>query len=79
MEQAAWSEAVTPAFTHFALCVTDLHAAETMYAYLFDLEVAFREAPGPDGWATLPASGIIGPWKVSSAEIAWHGRPMRRA
>jgi catechol 2,3-dioxygenase-like lactoylglutathione lyase family enzyme len=43
-----------PAFTHVALCVADLRSAEALYADLFDMEVAFREAATPDGWPALP-------------------------
>src|SRR5262245_44764176 len=43
-------------FTHVALRVGSLREAETFYRDLFGLEVAFREAETPDGWATLPDS-----------------------
>lgn len=45
------------AVTHVALRVTDVRAAETYYCALFDLTVAWREAPMPNakGWGTLPA------------------------
>jgi catechol 2,3-dioxygenase-like lactoylglutathione lyase family enzyme len=42
------------AFTHVALRVGDLRQAEAYYRTLFALEVAWREADTPDGWATLP-------------------------
>ena len=41
-------------FTHLALRVERLRAAEEFYCELFALEVAFREAETPDGWRTLP-------------------------
>jgi catechol 2,3-dioxygenase-like lactoylglutathione lyase family enzyme len=41
-------------FTHLALRVERLRAAEAFYCELFALEVAFREAETPDGWRTLP-------------------------
>jgi catechol 2,3-dioxygenase-like lactoylglutathione lyase family enzyme len=41
-------------FTHVALRVDRLRAAEAYYCTLFGLEVAWREADTPDGWATLP-------------------------
>ena len=31
----------------------DLEVAESYYSALFELAVGFREAPTPDGWATL--------------------------
>jgi catechol 2,3-dioxygenase-like lactoylglutathione lyase family enzyme len=43
-------------FTHVALRVTNLREAEAFYQELYELEVAFREAETPAGWATLPAS-----------------------
>jgi catechol 2,3-dioxygenase-like lactoylglutathione lyase family enzyme len=43
-------------FTHFALRVERLRDAEEFYRGLFGLELAFREAETPEGWATLPAS-----------------------
>jgi catechol 2,3-dioxygenase-like lactoylglutathione lyase family enzyme len=44
------------ALTHVALRVEQLREAEGFYRRLFALEVAWREAETPDGWATLPAS-----------------------
>ncbi len=44
-------------FTHLALRVQRLRAAEAFYRELFALEVAFREAETPEGgWLTLRAS-----------------------
>jgi len=43
-------------FTHVALRVEQLRAAEAFYRSLFSLEVAFREAEMADGWRTLPLS-----------------------
>ena len=43
-------------YTHVALRVERLREAETLYRELFALEVAWREAATPDGWATLPNS-----------------------
>lgn len=40
--------------THIALRVADLRAAEDYYCRLFDLAVAWREAPTADGWRSLP-------------------------
>jgi catechol 2,3-dioxygenase-like lactoylglutathione lyase family enzyme len=39
--------------SHMALRVPSLPAAERLYATLFGLEVAYREAETPDGWRTL--------------------------
>ena len=39
--------------THIALRVPSLPAAERLYASLFGLEVAYREAEMSDGWRTL--------------------------
>jgi catechol 2,3-dioxygenase-like lactoylglutathione lyase family enzyme len=44
------------AFTHIALRVERLRDAESFYCALFGLEVAWREAEGPQGWLTLPES-----------------------
>ena len=41
-------------FTHVALRVERLRAAEEYYCALLALEVAWREAETPEGWATLP-------------------------
>jgi catechol 2,3-dioxygenase-like lactoylglutathione lyase family enzyme len=41
-------------FTPVALRVERLRAAEEYYCALLALEVAWREAETPDGWATLP-------------------------
>jgi catechol 2,3-dioxygenase-like lactoylglutathione lyase family enzyme len=43
-------------FTHVALRVPRLREAEALYRELFGLNVAFREADTPEGWATLPES-----------------------
>ena len=43
-------------FTHIALRVVRLREAEAFYRELFALDVAFREAEAPEGWATLPES-----------------------
>jgi catechol 2,3-dioxygenase-like lactoylglutathione lyase family enzyme len=43
-------------FTHVALRVARLRAAEALYRELFGLNVAFREADTPEGWAMLPES-----------------------
>jgi len=43
-------------FTHLALRVQRLRAAEAFYRELFALKVAFREAETPEGWLTLRAS-----------------------
>ena len=40
--------------THIALNVSPLEKAEGFYRELFHMEVAFREAETPAGWATLP-------------------------
>jgi catechol 2,3-dioxygenase-like lactoylglutathione lyase family enzyme len=48
--------------THVALRVTDLRAAEEYYRGLLRLDVAFREAPTAEGWATLPDGA---PWDDS--------------
>ena len=40
--------------THIALNVSPLEEAGEFYRELFRLEVAFREAETPAGWATLP-------------------------
>jgi catechol 2,3-dioxygenase-like lactoylglutathione lyase family enzyme len=52
--------------THVALHVTDLRDAEEYYRELFRLEVAFREAPTDEGWATLPEGAS---WDDSPAEL----------
>jgi catechol 2,3-dioxygenase-like lactoylglutathione lyase family enzyme len=41
-------------FTHVALRVERLRDAEAFYSDLFRLDVAWREAETPEGWATLP-------------------------
>src|SRR5262245_14075816 len=43
-------------FTHLALRVQRLRAAEAFYRELFALKVAFREAETAEGWLTLRAS-----------------------
>jgi catechol 2,3-dioxygenase-like lactoylglutathione lyase family enzyme len=43
-------------FTHVALRVARLREAEEFYRTLFGLDVAFREAETPEGWATLSAT-----------------------
>lgn len=51
-------------FTHVALRVERLRAAEAFYRELFALEVAFREAETAKGWRTLPAQAA---WEDAEA------------
>jgi hypothetical protein len=56
-------------FTHLALRVERLRAAEAFYCELFALEVAFREAETPEGWRRLPTQADWADAKAAGVKL----------